>query len=163
MLSGHVERADELLKEWQTHFGDRLYFAIKRTKRPNEDRFIEQAIRLSNAYNVPIIAHNDVRFLTEDDFEAHEARVCIANSQVLADPNRPRDYSSEQYLKTQAQMTELFADMPAVIDNTLDLAKRCNVIIKMGHHDLPAFPIPEGDTMETFFSPYCSRRLGQTP
>ena len=151
MLSGHVERADELLKEWQTHFGDRLYFAIKRTKRPNEDRFIEQAIRLSNAYNVPIIAHNDVRFLTEDDFEAHEARVCIANSQVLADPNRPRDYSSEQYLKTQAQMTELFADMPAVIENTLDLAKRCNVIIKMGHHDLPAFPIPEGDTMETFF------------
>ena len=100
---------------------------------------------------MPIIAHNDVRFLTEDDFEAHEARVCIANSQVLADPNRPRDYSSEQYLKTQDEMTALFSDMPAVIDNTLDLAKRCNVIIPMGHHDLPEFPIPEGDTIETFF------------
>lgn len=151
MLSGHVERADELLKDWQAVFGDRLYFAIKRTNRPNEDRFIEQAIRLSNAYQVPIIAHNDVRFLTQDDFEAHEARVCIANSQVLADPNRPRDYSDQQYLKTQEQMSELFSDMPAVIDNTLELAKRCNVIIQMGHHDLPAFPIPEGDTIETFF------------
>ncbi|MGD5558117.1 DNA polymerase III subunit alpha, partial [Xanthomonas citri pv. citri] len=139
------------LQQWQTTFADRVYFAIKRTQRANEDRFIEQAIRMSNAFDVPIIAHNDVRFLTEDDFEAHEARVCIANSQVLADPNRPRDYSSEQYLKTQAQMTALFSDMPAVIDNTLDLAKRCNVIIPMGHHDLPEFPIPEGDTIETFF------------
>ena len=151
MLSGHPEKADSLLQQWQTTFADRVYFAIKRTKRANEDRFIEQAIRMSNAFDVPIIAHNDVRFLTEDDFEAHEARVCIANSQVLADPNRPRDYSSEQYLKTQDKMTALFSDMPAVIDNTLDLAKRCNVIIPMGHHDLPEFPIPEGDTIETFF------------
>ena len=151
MLSGHPEKADSLLQQWQTTFADRVYFAIKRTQRANEDRFIEQAIRMSNAFDVPIIAHNDVRFLTEDDFEAHEARVCIANSQVLADPNRPRDYSSEQYLKTQDEMTALFSDMPAVIDNTLDLAKRCNVIIPMGHHDLPEFPIPEGDTIETFF------------
>lgn len=151
MLSGHPEKADSLLQQWQTTFADRVYFAIKRTKRTNEDRFIEQAIRMSNAFDVPIIAHNDVRFLTEDDFEAHEARVCIANSQVLADPNRPRDYSPEQYLKTQDEMTALFSDMPAVIDNTLDLAKRCNVIIPMGHHDLPEFPIPEGDTIETFF------------
>ncbi len=151
MLSGNVERADDLLKQWQAAFADRLYFAIKRTNRANEDRFIEQAIRLSNAYHVPIIAHNDVRFLTQDDFEAHEARVCIANSQVLADPNRPRDYSDQQYLKTQSEMAALFSDIPAVIENTLDLAKRCNVIIKMGHHDLPEFPIPEGDTIETFF------------
>ena len=151
MLSGHPEKADSLLQQWQTTFADRVYFAIKRTQRANEDRFIEQAIRMSNAFDVPIIAHNDVRFLTEDDFEAHEARVCIANSQVLADPNRPRDYSPEQYLKTQDKMTALFSDMPAVIDNTLDLAKRCNVIIHMGHHDLPEFPIPEGDTIETFF------------
>lgn len=151
MLSGHPEKADSLLQQWQTTFADRVYFAIKRTQRANEDRFIEQAIRMSNAFDVPIIAHNDVRFLTEDDFEAHEARVCIANSQVLADPNRPRDYSAEQYLKTQDEMTALFSDMPAVIDNTLDLAKRCNVIIPMGHHDLPEFPIPEGDTIETFF------------
>ena len=151
MLSANPQKADTLLQEWQAHFADRLYFAIKRTQRPHEDRFIEQAIRLSNSFDVPIIAHNDVRFLTADDFEAHEARVCIANSQVLADPNRPKAYSAEQYLKTQAQMTALFADIPAVIDNTLDLAKRCNVIIKLGHHDLPEFPIPEGDTIDTFF------------
>lgn len=151
MLSGHVERADEILHEWQAVFGDRVYFAIKRTRRPNEDRFIEQAIRLSNAYQVPIIAHNDVRFLTADDFEAHEARVCIANSQVLGDPNRPRDYSPEQYLKTQAEMMELFSDIPAVIENTLDLAKRCNVTLTLGINVLPEFPIDTGETIEQFF------------
>lgn len=151
MLSNNVQRADELLNQWQAHFDDRVYFAIKRTKRANEDRFIEQAIRLSNTYQVPIIAHNDVRFLQADDFDAHEARVCIANSQVLADPNRPRNYSAEQYLKTQAQMRELFSDLPAVIDNTFDLAKRCNVILTLGENVLPAFPIPPEDTIETFF------------
>ncbi|WP_019518558.1 DNA polymerase III subunit alpha [Faucicola boevrei] len=151
MLSNHAKRADTLSQEWQNVFGDRLYFAVKRTNRANEDRFIEQAIRLSNAYNVPIIAHNDVRFLVKDDFEAHEARVCIANSQILADPNRPRAYSEEQYLKTQSQMADLFSDMPQVIDNTLDLAKRCNVILTLGKPVLPAFPIPPEDTIDTFF------------
>lgn len=151
MLSSHPEKVTTLLSEWQARFGDRLYLAIKRTGRANEDRFIEQAIHLSNAFHVPIIAHNDVRFLVADDFEAHEARVCIAGSYVLADPNRPRDYSPEQYLKTQAEMTELFADIPAVIDNTLDLAKRCNVILTLGKNVLPEYPIPEGETIDSFF------------
>jgi DNA polymerase-3 subunit alpha len=151
MLSSHTKKADALLAEWLAVFDDRVYLAVKRTQRPNEDRFIEQAIRLSNAYQIPMIAHNDVRFLTQDDFEAHEARVCIASSHVLGDPNRPRDYSPEQYLKTQAQMTELFSDIPAVIDNTIDLAKRCNVTLTLGINVLPEFPIPEGDTIETFF------------
>lgn len=151
MLAGNETRADSLLTQWQAAFGDRVYLAIKRTQRPHEDVFIEQALRMGAAFDVPIIAHNDVRFLTAEDFEAHEARVCIANSHVLADPNRPRDYSPEQYLKTQAQMAQLFDDMPAVIDNTLDLAKRCNVTLSLGKPDLPVFPVPEGETIETFF------------
>lgn len=151
MLSSHPKKAQTLMENWRASFGDRLYLAVKRTGRNNEDRFIEQAIHLSNALNVPIIAHNDVRFLVADDFEAHEARVCIANSQVLGDPNRPRDYSPEQYLKTQAQMAQLFADIPAVIDNTLDLAKRCNVVLTLGINVLPEFPVPDGETTESFF------------
>lgn len=151
MLSNNPTKADLFIKEWQTYFDDRLYLAIKRTNRANEDRFIEQALRIGEIFDIPIIAHNDVRFLQADDFEAHEARVCIANSQVLADANRPRNYSPQQYLKTQQQMAELFADMPAVIDNTFTLAKRCNVILDLGHHVLPEFPIPAGDTIDSFF------------
>ena len=151
LVSSMPEKADELLTEWQAQFDDRLYFAIKRTNRSGEDAFIKAAIHSGTKHRIPIIAHNDVRFLEQDDFDAHEARVCIAGSYVLADPNRPRLYSDEQYLKTQAQMAQLFADIPQVIDNTLRLATRCNVTLTLGINVLPEFPVPEGETIESFF------------
>ena len=151
LVSSMPEKADELLTEWQAQFGDRLYFAIKRTNRSGEDAFIKAAIHAGAKHRIPIIAHNDVRFLEQDDFDAHEARVCIAGSYVLADPNRPRLYSDEQYLKTQQEMEALFADIPQVIDNTLRLATRCNVTLTLGINVLPEFPVPEGETIESFF------------
>ncbi|WP_423813950.1 DNA polymerase III subunit alpha [Psychrobacter sp. 219-2-C] len=151
LVSSMPEKADELLTEWQVQFDDRLYFAIKRTNRSGEDAFIKAAIHAGAKHRIPIIAHNDVRFLERDDFDAHEARVCIAGSYVLADPNRPRLYSDEQYLKTQQEMTALFADIPQVIANTLRLATRCNVTLTLGINVLPEFPVPEGETIESFF------------
>ncbi|TXD97875.1 DNA polymerase III subunit alpha [Psychrobacter frigidicola] len=151
LVSSMPEKADELLLEWQGQFDDRLYFAIKRTNRAGEDAFIKTAIHAGAKYNIPIIAHNDVRFLEQDDFDAHEARVCIAGSYVLADLNRPQNYSDEQYLKTQTQMQQLFADIPQVIDNTIRLATRCNVTLTLGINVLPEFPVPEGETTESFF------------
>lgn len=151
LVSSMPEKADELILEWQAQFDDRLYFAIKRTSRSGEDAFIKAAIHAGAKHSLPIIAHNDVRFLEQEDFDAHEARVCIAGSYVLADPNRPRLYSDEQYLKTQAQMEQLFADIPQVVDNTLRLATRCNVTLTLGINVLPEFPVPEGETIESFF------------
>ena len=151
LVSSMPEKADELLIEWQAQFADRLYFAIKRTNRSGEDAFIKAAIHSGAKHHIPIIAHNDVRFLEQDDFDAHEARVCIAGSYVLADQNRPQTYSDAQYLKTQAQMQQLFADIPQVIDNTLRLASRCNVTLTLGINVLPDFPVPEGETIESFF------------
>ena len=159
LVSSMPEKADELLTEWQAQFGDRLYFAIKRTNRSGEDAFIKAAIHAGAKHRIPIIAHNDVRFLEQDDFDAHEARVCIAGSYVLADPNRPRLYSDEQYLKTQQEMTALFADIPQVIDNTLRLATRCNVTLTLGINVLPEFPVPEGETIESFFRAESKRGL----
>lgn len=159
LTSNTPEKANELITLWQQHFNDRLYFAIKRTNRTGEDAFIEAAITAGNQYGIPIIAHNDVRFLTPEDFDAHEARVCIAGSYVLADPNRPREYSEEQYLKTQAQMQTLFSDLPQVIDNTIALTKRCNVQLTLGINVLPEFPVPEGETIETFFRAESQRGL----
>ncbi|WP_457856983.1 DNA polymerase III subunit alpha [Psychrobacter pulmonis] len=159
LVSSMPEKADELLTEWQVQFDDRLYFAIKRTNRSGEDAFIKAAIHAGAKHRIPIIAHNDVRFLEQDDFDAHEARVCIAGSYVLADPNRPRLYSDEQYLKTQQEMTALFADIPQVIDNTLRLATRCNVTLTLGINVLPEFPVPEGETIESFFRAESKRGL----
>ncbi|WP_201557095.1 DNA polymerase III subunit alpha [Psychrobacter sp. 72-O-c] len=161
LVSSMPERADELLLEWQAQFDNRLYFAIKRTNRAGEDAFTKTAIHAGAKHNIPIIAHNDVRFLEQDDFDAHEARVCIAGSYVLADPNRPQTYSDEQYLKTQEQMQQLFADIPQVIDNTSRLATRCNVTLTLGINVLPEFPVPEGETTESFFRAESQRGLEQ--
>lgn len=161
LVSSMPERADELITEWQVQFDNRLYFAIKRTNRAGEDAFTKTAIHAGAKHNIPIIAHNDVRFLEQDDFDAHEARVCIAGSYVLADPNRPQTYSDEQYLKTQEQMQQLFADIPQVIDNTLRLATRCNVTLTLGINVLPEFPVPEGETTESFFRAESQRGLEQ--
>lgn len=161
LIGAAPEKADELIVDWQAAFGDRLYLAIKRTNRAGEDAFIHAAIHFGARHQIPIVAHNDVRFLTQDDFDAHEARVCIAGSYVLADPNRPKLYSEEQYLKSQSQMTALFADIPQVIDNTVRLASRCNVALTLGINVLPEFPVPEGETIESFFRSESKRGLDE--
>ncbi|MDO4449858.1 MAG: DNA polymerase III subunit alpha [Moraxella sp.] len=147
---------------WKEAFGDRLYLAIKRTHIDDDD-FNKDMIVAGAKWEVPIIAHNDVRFMnatpkiqgkedaTSSDFEAHEARVCIAGGYVLADNTRPRIYSELQYFKTQQEMEQLFADLPQAIENTRLLASRCNVTLTLGKNFLPAFPIPEGMTEEEFF------------
>lgn len=147
---------------WQQAFGDRLYLAVKRTH-VHDDELNRDIIMAGAKFGVPIIAHNDVRFMNasvqsqgkEDtistDFEAHEARVCITSGYVLADTTRPRIYSELQYFKSQNEMNALFADIPKVIENTTLLASRCNVTLTLGKNFLPAFPIPKGMTEEEFF------------
>ena len=90
-------------------------------------------------------------FLQRDDFEAHEARVCIGESRTLDDPRRERRFSDEQYLKSPAEMIELFRDIPEAVENTLEIARRCSVKVRMGEYFLPNYPIPDGMTMDEFF------------
>ncbi|WP_066799852.1 DNA polymerase III subunit alpha [Moraxella oblonga] len=162
LYSRYAEKVGETLKEWQAIFGDRLYLAIKRTHKSDDD-YNKNAIIEGSKAGIPIIAHNDVRFMNptpkivgkeataSSDFETHEARVCIATGWVLDDQNRPMIYTDKQYFRTSAEMMELFADLPQVIENTNLLASRCNVTLTLGKNFLPAFPIPEGMTEESFF------------
>src|SRR3569833_2125179 len=103
------------------------------------------------AEGVPVVATNDVQFLKPEDFDAHEARVCIHDGRTLDDPRRPRLYSEQQYLRTPAEMAELFADLPEAIENTVEIARRCNLQLKLGEAVLPEFPIPEGMTTDEYF------------
>ncbi len=164
LLSNYPENALPILQAWLDMFGDRLYIGIKRTH-AGDDRFNEQAIIAAHKLGIAIIAHNDVRFLKDEpkaeaagkddeessNFDAHEARVCIATGWTLGDPKRPRLYTESQYFKSCDEMAELFADLPQVIDNTALLASRCNVTLKLGINVLPDFPIPEGETVDSFF------------
>lgn len=149
--SSNPQKAEALLEEWIEKFGNRVYLALTRTDRPDEESFIAGAVKLAQKYNIGVVAHNDVHFIAATDFEAHEARVCIADGYVLGDNRRPRSYTPEQYFKTAEEMTELFSDIPTAIENTYHIAKRCNVSLRLGFNDLPDFPIPEGHTIDTFF------------
>lgn len=150
--SSNPQKAEPLLEEWIEKFGNRVYLALTRTDRPDEEYFVAEAIKLAQKYNIGVVAHNDVHFVAATDYEAHEARVCIADGYVLGDNRRPRSYSTEQYFKTATQMTELFSDIPAAIENSYHIAKRCNVSLRLGFNDLPDYPIPEGHTIDSFFA-----------
>ena len=131
-------------------FPDRLYLELTRCGREGEETWNNAALTLATQHDLPVIASNDVRFLKQEDFEAHEARVCIHQGRVLADPKRPRDYSDQQYLKTPEQMAELFADIPEALENTVELAKRCNLELSFGTYYLPNFPVPEGHDLASY-------------
>ncbi len=152
LITSNPDKAEPLLQEWIEKFGNRVYLALSRTQRPDEEAFIEEAVKLAKKYNIGVVAHNDVHFISREDFEAHEARVCIADGYVLGDNRRPKTYSPEQYFKNSLEMTELFSDIPTAIENTYHIAKRCNVTLRLGFNDLPDYPIPEGHTIDTYFA-----------
>ena len=152
LVSAYPEKAEPLLEEWIEKFGNRVYLALTRTDRPLEESFNQEAVKLAQKYGIGVVAHNDVHFVKPEDFEAHEARVCIADGYVLGDDKRPKNYSTEQYFKSSQEMIELFADIPSAIENTLQIAKRCTVSLRLGFNDLPDYPIPEGHTIDTYFA-----------
>jgi DNA polymerase-3 subunit alpha len=162
LLVAQRERdAQDNLYALRRHFGDGLYLEITRTARAGEDAFNAQALQLAARLDLPVLASNDVRFLEADDFEAHEARVCIQQGQQLSDPRRPRDYSPEQWLKPADAMAELFADLPEALDNTVELAKRCNLELSFGKYYLPAFPTPKGQTLDSWIGDLARKGLDE--
>ncbi len=139
------------LKRWQQTFPNRFYLELHRTDRESDEQCVAASVKLADKYHVPVVATNDVRFISPDDFHAHEARVCIHDGHVLDDHRRVVRYSTQQYLKTADEMSELFADIPEAIQNTVEIAKRCTVALELGRVCLPQFPIPDGITLEDYF------------
>ncbi len=150
LVRGNIEEASRCLARWQGLCGDRYYLEVQRTGRGGEQTYSEAVLELARERGVPAVATNDVRFLTRPEFDAHEARVCIHDGAQLADTSRPRRYSEEQYLKTPDEMAQLFADVPELLVNTVEIAKRCSLEIKLGSSMLPAYPVPAGSTTDSF-------------
>lgn len=144
--------AEQRLKNWKSFFEDRFYIALSRTQHESEKYYVSPAITLAKTHKVPVVATNDVCFISEDDFEAHETRVCIHASYILNDPNRPKKYTTKQYFRTTQEMQTLFADIPEALQNTVEIAKRCNVMLELNKTFLPAFPVPEAMSAEDYLS-----------
>lgn len=140
LLKGNRQMVEHCLAFYQTHFPDAYYLELLRTGRPDEEVYLHMAVAIATEFELPVVATNEVVFLTADDFDAHEIRVAIHDGYTLMDKRRPRRYSPQQYLRSQEEMAELFADIPEALENTVEIAKRCNVTVRLGEYFLPNFP-----------------------
>ncbi|MFA0570081.1 DNA polymerase III subunit alpha [Vibrio gallaecicus] len=149
LLKGNQELVESCVEFYQTHFADRFYLELIRTGRPDEESYLHFALELAEQAELPVVATNEVVFLTEDLFDAHEIRVAIHDGYTIVDPRRPKNYSPQQYLRTEEEMCELFSDIPEALENSVEIAKRCNVTVRLGEYFLPNFPT-EGLAIEDF-------------
>ncbi len=140
-----VDTALQQVSAFQQVFPQRFYLEVSRCDRPGDEDWVQAACALARVTSAPVVATNDVRFLERSDFDAHEARVCIAQGRVVNDEKRPRDYTREQYLKSADEMQALFADLPEALANSVEIARRCSLTLKFAPpYHLPNFPVPEG-------------------
>jgi len=151
ILNKKLDTAANKIEYWKRIFADRYYLSIARVERKNEKWHNNACIYLAAHQNVALVATNDSRFLHNTDFNAHEARVCINQGLIVADPRREKTYTRAQHLATPEEMVEKFKDIPEAIENTVEIAKRCHFSFEFGEYFLPAFPIPEGETEDQYF------------
>ncbi|HAS61840.1 MAG TPA: DNA polymerase III subunit alpha, partial [Vibrio sp.] len=140
LLKGNKNLVDQCVSFYQNNFADRFYLELTRTGRADEETYLHFALELAEEKDLPVVATNDVVFLSPELFDAHEIRVAIHDGYTLEDPRRPKNYSSQQYLRTEEEMCELFADIPEALENSVEIAKRCNVTVRLDEYFLPAFP-----------------------
>lgn len=149
LLKGNQALVESSVAFYKEHFSDRFYLELIRTGRPDEESYLHFALDLAERAELPVVATNEVVFISEDLFEAHEIRVAIHDGYTLEDPRRPKNYSEQQYLRSEEEMCELFADIPEALENSVEIAKRCNVTVRLGEYFLPNFPT-EGLAIEDF-------------
>jgi DNA polymerase-3 subunit alpha len=150
LAGGNAAAAEKLAAAWAKLFPGRYYLEVQRAGAPNTEKLVGGTLALAASLRLPVVATHPVQFTAREDFKAHEARVCISQGYVLGDQRRPRLFTAEQYFKTQDEMAALFADVPQALENAVEIARRCNLEIELGKSRLPAFPTPEGVSLNSF-------------
>ncbi|CAG7600682.1 DNA polymerase III subunit alpha [Candidatus Vallotia tarda] len=150
LASGNVQAAIRHAQRWATIFPNAFYIELQRIQKPGIEAYLQQAVKLAARLGLPVVATHPVRFMTPEDFTAHEARVCISEGDILANPRRVKRFFTDEYFFTQHQMCELFADIPSALENTVQIAKRCNLTLELGKPRLPLFPTPAGMSLDNY-------------
>ncbi|KAF3983481.1 MAG: DNA polymerase III subunit alpha [Methylococcales symbiont of Hymedesmia sp. n. MRB-2018] len=151
LLAENLDRAKQCAQSWMDIFGQHFFLEIQRIGKAGEENYITAVVDLASQLELPVVATNNVRFIKTSDFDSHEVRVCINQGYVLEDDRRPKNYTQQQYLRSQEEMIALFSDIPEAIQNTVAIAKLCNVELTLGENYLPDFPVPVGMTLDEFF------------
>ncbi len=153
-LQGNIDQATVCANAWTRLFPNRFYLEVQRVSEVGQNSQEEQVIRglrqIGHQLNLPLVATQPIQFMTPDDFRAHEARTCISEGYILADTRRSKNFTTQQYFKTQAQMATLFADMPEALENSVEIAKRCNLTLTLGKNYLPNFPTPNNESLNDY-------------
>ena len=143
LLQGDNQRAADIALQLATLFPHRFYLELQRAERVDDEQHVAAAVQLAARLKLPVVATHPVQFTEVDGYDAHEARVCISDGEILGNQRRVRKFTREQYFKSSAQMQALFADLPAALANSVEIAKRCNLNLVLGKPQLPVFPTPE--------------------
>ncbi len=151
LLLDDFEKAKVKAKHWAELFENNFYLELQRVGKPEEERYIHSAIDLAISLDLPVVATNDVRFMNREDFAAHEVRVCINQGRVLDDSRRPKNYTEQQFLRSEEEMLKLFSDIPEALQNTVEIVRRCNLELELGNNYLPDFPVPDNLTLDEYF------------
>jgi DNA polymerase-3 subunit alpha len=150
LLGDHAEAAEKLARDWARLFPGRYYIELQRAGGANAEALLSRSVALATRIGLPVVATHPVQFLQPDEFRAHEARVCIAQGYVLGDQRRPKLFTPEQYFKSQEEMRGLFAEIPQALENSIEIARRCNLEVELGKSRLPAFPTPNGVSIDSY-------------
>ncbi len=142
LLSGDATRAAAVATRIAQQFPERFYLELQRAGLPGQEALVRATVPLAAQLQLPVVATHPMQFLAPDDFEAHEARVCVAEGETLANPRRIKRFTREQHFKTQAEMEALFADVPSALANSVQIARRCALTLVLGKPRLPDFPTP---------------------
>jgi len=148
LCAGRREAAMTSAKRLSQCLPGRFYIELQRAGRATDEVCVKASAHLAQALALPVVATHPVQFLRPGDYRAHEARVCIAEGETLADARRPRRFTEQQFFRTQAQMRELFADLPAALANSVEIARRCNLELALGKVQLPRYPTPDGVSLD---------------
>ena len=150
LMQDDFDQAKILVQEWSDLFPDHFYIEIQRIGLNNEETILQNLLVLASTMHLPVVATHPIQFLSPEEYKAHEARVCIAEGYVLGDRRRPRNFTKQQYFKTQAEMDELFSDIPVALANSVEIAKRCSQLMELGVNRLPLFPTPNNVSLEKY-------------
>ncbi len=156
-------RFNDALKTADTYLNilgkNNFYLELQENSIPEQKIANEGLIKIGKELNIPLVATNDVHYLTRDKASAHEALLCIQTQTTLDDPNRMRFQTDEFYFKSPNEMKALFKDLPDAINNTLEIASRCNLELDFKQIHLPKYEPPVGETKEEFLEKLCREGL----
>lgn len=157
--NGKSDLAESCARRWAQAFPGNFYIEVQRYGQPNGEVLLRQSVALAGRLGLPVVATHPMQFLSKKEFVAHEARTCIAEGEILANPRRTRRFNEEQCFKTQDEMVALFADLPGALENAVEIARRCNLVLELGKPKLPLFPTPDGMSLDDYLVAEAKRGL----